>query len=485
MIYDADYPSAKYPSSPDQNKTSMPFYTLPDDVLLVIAEQLENDRDISALCQTSRRSYCSLNTFLYRHNVRRYHSWGMWRAIKLGCEEALLNFIAQGANVQQCERVVKGMNGNENSSESERDPVEGSETLSSSDLTEYSPSSPEEGMGQQEEINAGENDDEEDGDEEDVDNSSEFDSSEYPLNEYHSIEDYSSDDSSNEYDLSENGSSEDDSSGDDYGPSFFGSDSEMKRVLQRTQKERHRYSSCNCYRDEPPVCLAARIGHVGIMKILLVHGVHPNTRNWTFKTPLMIAARYGQTAIVTLLLNTGIISLNAHDDRQQCALSLAAQHGHTEVVKTLLAHPQINPDPCSKYLRRYGLQNCGYREGSPLIQAIQGQHLEIVRLLLNKGVDPRIGDEDNTSALSLAAADGNLEIVRILLDKGAAFDAWGLLDKGPLFEAAEEGHVEVVRLLFERGAADPYLEDDEGQTPLDVAKECGHTAVVDYFEGRI
>lgn len=59
------------------------------------------------------------------------------------------------------------------------------------------------------------------------------------------------------------------------------------------------------------------------------------------------------------------------------------------------------------------------------------------------------------------------------------------MDKRPLFEAAEEGHVEVVRLLFERAAADPYLENDEGQTPLEVAKECGHTAVVDYLEGRI
>lgn len=103
MIYDADYPPAKYPSSPDQNKISMPFSNLPDDVLLTIAEQIKYDPDINALCQTSRRLYCLLNTFLYRHNVRRCHGWGIWRVMELGCEEALMKFIAQGANVQQYE----------------------------------------------------------------------------------------------------------------------------------------------------------------------------------------------------------------------------------------------------------------------------------------------------------------------------------------------------------------------------------------------
>lgn len=248
--------------------------------------------------------------------------------MELGCEEALLKFIAQVADVQQYEGAVKGMKGNGDSSGSERDPVELPETSSSSDLTESSSSSSEEEEGQQEEINAGENDNEEDGDEEDEDDSSEFDLSVYNSIEDDSSENDSSDDDSSEVDSSEDSSSEDDSSENDSSEDGYG---------QVPRKERHRYSSYNCYRDEPPVCLAARIGHVGIMKILLVHGADPNTQNWNLKTPLMIAARYGQTAIVTLLLNTGIISLNAHDDRQQCILSLAAQHGHTEVVKTLLA----------------------------------------------------------------------------------------------------------------------------------------------------
>jgi len=92
-----------------------------------------------------------------------------------------------------------------------------------------------------------------------------------PFEWYLSIEGTSS-----EVDFSKGSSSED-----DYG--------------QVPRKERHRYSSYNVYRDEPSVFLVARINHVGIMKILFVHGADSNTRNWNLKTPLMIAARYSHT----------------------------------------------------------------------------------------------------------------------------------------------------------------------------------------------
>lgn len=101
MIYDADYPPAKYSSSPDQNRISMPFSNLSDDILLIIAEQFDEDLDVNAPCQTSHRLYCLLNTFIYRYNVRYYHGREMWRAMEMACEEALLKFIAQGPNVQQ------------------------------------------------------------------------------------------------------------------------------------------------------------------------------------------------------------------------------------------------------------------------------------------------------------------------------------------------------------------------------------------------
>ena len=59
------------------------------------------------------------------------------------------------------------------------------------------------------------------------------------------------------------------------------------------------------------------------MKILLAHGAHPDARDWIEKTPLIQAARHGHLEMVALLLNTGTVSVNAHDKHCQLALSLA------------------------------------------------------------------------------------------------------------------------------------------------------------------
>lgn len=92
----------------------------------------------------------------------------------------------------------------------------------------------------------------------------------------------------------------------------------------------------------------------------------------------MFAARAGHEEMVTILLN-------AYASLWQTAFSLALKFGATKAAKILLAHPQVNPDPCSRYHRELGT-----RRESPLIIAIQMQKVEIVRILLDKGVNAKI-----------------------------------------------------------------------------------------------
>lgn len=178
------------------------------------------------------------------------------------------------------------------------------------------------------------------------------------------------------------------------------------------------------------------------MKILLEHGAHPDASTWPGRTPLINASRVGHEQIVRLLLHTGV-EINALDDFRQCALSMAAEKGRTGVVRMLLAQEGIDLDPCNERDREIGS-----RQHSPLIWAIDVQHVGIVRLLLDKGTRPgEIADETNLPALTLAIDHGNPEIVRMLLDHGAADNMIKCDDNGPLLEALKRDDDTVIEML--------------------------------------
>jgi ankyrin repeat protein len=86
---------------------------------------------------------------------------------------------------------------------------------------------------------------------------------------------------------------------------------------------------------------------------------------------------------------------------------------------------------------------------TPLTFAVRNGQTQIAIDLLDRGVDPNKRDaNDHRSPLQLAAVRGHLDLVKLLLDKGAdirqAHEA--------LHEAAYQGHTEVMRELLSRGA---------------------------------
>lgn len=112
------------------------------------------------------------------------------------------------------------------------------------------------------------------------------------------------------------------------------------------------------------------------------------------------------------------------------------------------------------------------RESKPLVKAVDKGNIAAVGRLLDSGVSPdavAITDDMNgDSVLMSAAAEGHLEIARLLLDRGADMNisnGWG---RTVLYEAAEEGQPEMVRLLVRRGA-DPNA-DYDGSMILGVAE---------------
>ncbi len=104
---------------------------------------------------------------------------------------------------------------------------------------------------------------------------------------------------------------------------------------------------------------------------------------------------------------------------------------------------------------------------SPLHEAAYcGDRLRVQQLANPATVDSR--DPDGMTPLHWTAFMGHLEITRLLLDRGANINALTDDNWAPLYFAARRGHLEVVRLLALLGA-DVEARDNSGRTPTDVA----------------
>lgn len=56
----------------------------------------------------------------------------------------------------------------------------------------------------------------------------------------------------------------------------------------------------------------------------------------------MLAVSHGRLEMVKFLLDSGA-NVNVQDEDGSTALMCASEHGHTEIVKMLLAHPDCDP----------------------------------------------------------------------------------------------------------------------------------------------
>jgi ankyrin repeat protein len=109
------------------------------------------------------------------------------------------------------------------------------------------------------------------------------------------------------------------------------------------------------------------------------------------------------------------------------------------------------------------------RTSTPLLTAVQINHIEAVRILLAAGADPNVRDNEGNSPLRLCADKGLLEMARLLLHCGAGKtidEGGGSTGMNALGFAATSLNVEMVRLLLAHGA-NPQAWDLDKRTPLD------------------
>lgn len=128
------------------------------------------------------------------------------------------------------------------------------------------------------------------------------------------------------------------------------------------------------------------------------------------------------------------------------------------------------------------LNACRIDGASPLWIAAQMGHDHIVRLLLKNGAQVDAVRCDGATPLFKAAHKGYSAVVNELLKHRPNL---GLLPNGEsaLHAAAMFGHLPVVKQLVAAGS-DISWKNQEGFTPLQVARQEKYCAVVEYLEER-
>ncbi|KAJ3657071.1 hypothetical protein Zmor_016103 [Zophobas morio] len=187
---------------------------------------------------------------------------------------------------------------------------------------------------------------------------------------------------------------------------------------------------------EMPIHTACRQGHFDIVKLLIDAGQSLNVVNKYKQLPIHLASEEGHYAVVELLIDKGS-RINVVDKYHQTPLQLAYQNKHSRVVELLIdkssiadkfALCSIPPDyqkNCSDVVNFVNdVDHCLDKEGAfkqmLLRLACAKGHLEVVRLLIEKGVELNAVDENGEVPLHEACRNRHYKIVKLLTDKGAS-----------------------------------------------------------------
>ncbi len=221
--------------------------------------------------------------------------------------------------------------------------------------------------------------------------------------------------------------------------------------------------------------IAAQEGKVEIASALLTHGrLKVNQKDANEKTALSYAVRYRQAAIAIDIIDRSMepLDLDSTNWTGSSALMLAASGGQVDIVEKLLGKGAD-----SSIKDKEG-------GGNALLRAIDGGHLEVVRLLIrHKEVDVHCLDDEGRGLLHGAAVGGRANILCLLLEHKLDVNAADKKGRTPLHDACREGKFEIATALLDAGA-DHTLKDKAGREPWTVAWQNGHTTIMDLLESH-
>lgn len=198
------------------------------------------------------------------------------------------------------------------------------------------------------------------------------------------------------------------------------------------------------HENETPLHLAASHGHLVIVHLLIQGGASYNATDGRHYTALMEAAEKKHNKIVNYLVKVGA-SLDVKEEEDMTALHLAAKEGNYEAVEMILDTKKIDTKNFKSYI------NAKDKGGwTSLIWATENKHKNVVELLLSRGADGNIEDDEGNVCLHWAAYSGSVDIIGMLLDRTPDINAVNIHGDTALHIAARRDNYEAVMLLTSR-----------------------------------
>lgn len=195
----------------------------------------------------------------------------------------------------------------------------------------------------------------------------------------------------------------------------------------------------------------------------LQSGSSPNVVDELGFTPLMLLASQGLGECLQLILEAPGCIVNKRTDSMQMALHFAAEKGHYDCARRLIASR--------------AMVNVSNDWGeTPLIKAVIGGCLDTVNLLLQCGAKTDMTDLQGCNALMHACRSGVVRIVEKLIEYGACVNH--STKTLPLHQAVIYGHVDTITLLLKSGAK-ASIRDLHGWLPIEIATQTDQSSAIE------
>lgn len=246
--------------------------------------------------------------------------------------------------------------------------------------------------------------------------------------------------------------------------------------------------------------VASESNQYEVAKYLIKNGASVREKGALGVPPLTLAAREGADNIVELLIAKGA-DVNAVDDNSNgTALMAASFKGQYRVAKYLIAKgANVNAKSKEGYTALHSAASGAGKELSELLivsganvnsrtnngitplrlNAESHYYADVAAVLLSKGADPNLADDDNRTPLNLAITKCHMATAELLISKGADVTTVDKLGMTALHRAVfssgdsrckQRDTLKITQQLLLRGAR-VDIADNKGRTPLSIAAD--------------